>query len=171
MTWWLRTPTNWPAPVVAVGALLALTVLDLAGSSLAKEAVQRRSVPIAAAGAGLFVLMFWIFASTLAVANLVAVTVGWCVLVQIGVLLMDHFRYGSDLPAGKYVAVVVALAAQVYLLAGPSGESSARTLALPEPALAESNVTISTGFGTRGASGRNAGTAIQGPRMSERSAS
>jgi hypothetical protein len=131
VNWWLRLPDSWPAPAVATTALVLLTVLDLAGTVAAKEAIERRSAPIAVAGALIWVLMFWVFASTLRVTGLVVVTVGWCVLVQVSVLLMDRFHYGVTMSPGKYVAVVLAVAAQVYLLAGPSEQ--APSPAAPQP--------------------------------------
>jgi hypothetical protein len=122
---WLRLPGNWPPHVVAVVALILLSILDLAGTAAAKEAADRRSAPIAAAGAVLFVAMFWVFASTLRVSSLVAVTFGWCVLVQVGVVILDRFRYGAHLTLGTYIAVAVLLVAQAYLLfASPSSATS-----------------------------------------------
>src|SRR3954447_3347084 len=97
MTWWLRMPGSWPVPVVAAIALLLLTALDLSGSAVAKEAVERRSLSLAGLGALLFVAMFWVFASSLAVADLSAVSVGWCVLVVVGVVTLDRVRYGVHL--------------------------------------------------------------------------
>jgi hypothetical protein len=34
---------------------------------------------------------------------------------------VDRFRYAVELPAAKWVAMVVALAAQAYLLLAPNG--------------------------------------------------
>ena len=134
---WLRLPSSWPPQVDAAVALLLLSTLDLAGTTAAKEAVDRKSAPIAATGALLFVVMFWVFASTLRVSNLVAVTFGWCVLVQVGVVVLDRFRYGTQLAPGKYIAVVVLLLAQAYLLIGPSGSSASAAEALPRTPISE----------------------------------
>jgi len=126
---WLRLPESWPTPVTTVVFLVLLTTLDLLGSAAAKEAVERRSALIAAIGAALFVAMFFVFASALQISGLVVVTVGWCVLVQVGVLLMDRLHYGVHLTPGKYLAVIVAVAAQAYLVAGPSGIPEDRAVA------------------------------------------
>lgn len=112
----IRAPHNWPTPAVAAVAMLLLAVLDLGGSFAAKEAVLRRSPLLAVAGAGLYVLLFWVYASSLQYADLAPVTFGWIVVLQIGVVLLDRFRYATPLPPGSWVAIAVILAAQAYLL-------------------------------------------------------
>lgn len=115
----IRFPQSWPQPAVAALAMLLLAALDLAGAWAAKEAVTRRSVGMAALGGLLFLLLFWVYASSLQYADLAPVTFGWVVLLQVGVLLLDRFRYQATLPRGAWVAVVVLLAAQAYLLLAP----------------------------------------------------
>jgi len=45
---------------------------------------------------------------------------GWIVLLQVGIVLVDRLHFGATLPAGKMAAIVVILAAQGYLLLAPS---------------------------------------------------
>jgi hypothetical protein len=116
----LRAPASWPTPVVATVAMLLLGVVDLAGAYATKEAVVRRSLPWAVAGIALFLLLFYVYASSLQYAELALVTLGWVVALQVGVLLLDQFRYGNALSADKWVAVAVILAAQAYLLLASS---------------------------------------------------
>jgi multidrug transporter EmrE-like cation transporter len=116
----LRAPASWPTPAVAAAAMLLLAVVDLAGAYATKEAVVRRSLPWAVAGIALFLLLFYVYASSLQYAELALVTLGWVVALQVGVLLLDQFRYGNALSADKWVAVAVILAAQAYLLLAPS---------------------------------------------------
>ena len=116
----LRAPASWPTPVVAAVAMLLLAAVDLAGAYVAKEAVVRRSLPWGITGIALFVLLFYVYASSLQYAELTLVTLGWVVVLQVGVLLLDHLRYGSVLSADKWVAVAVILAAQAYLLLASS---------------------------------------------------
>ena len=116
----LRAPASWSTPVVAAVAMLLLAAVDLAGAYAAKEAVVRRSLPWGVAGIALFVLLFYVYASSLQYAELALVTLGWVVVLQVGVLLLDHLRYGSVLSADKWVAVAVILAAQAYLLLASS---------------------------------------------------
>ena len=125
----LRVPEGWPTPLVAGLAMVVLALLDLGGAIAAKEAVERRSATAAAIGVLLFVLLFWVFASSLQVAELAPVTFGWVVILQVGVLLLDRFKYGVDLPVGKWVAVAVLLLAQAYLLLAPDRPATAEPAA------------------------------------------
>jgi hypothetical protein len=116
----VKAPESWPQPLVAALAMALLAALDLAGAFAAKEAVERRSPAIAGVGALLFLLLFWVYACSLQYADLTPVTFGWIVLLQVGVILLDRFRYGTRLPDGVWVAIAVILAAQAYLLLAPS---------------------------------------------------
>jgi hypothetical protein len=120
----IRVPDSWPQPVVAIVAMTVLAALDLGGAYAAKEAVDRRSVGYAAVGFFLFIVLFWVFASSLQVAELAPVTFGWVVILQVGVVLMDRFRYGITMPTSKWVAVAVLLLAQAYLLLGPKDSTA-----------------------------------------------
>jgi hypothetical protein len=53
-------------------------------------------------------------------AELAVVTMGWIVLLQVGIVLVDRLYFGATLPAGKLAAIIVILAAQGYLLLAPS---------------------------------------------------
>ena len=72
-------------------------------------------------------MLFWVYASSLQYAELALVTMGWIVMLQVGLVVLDRVRYGVELPPGKWVAIVVLLAAQAYLLLAPS--TSRRTTA------------------------------------------
>jgi len=120
----IRVPDSWPQPLVAVLAMVVLAVVDLASAVAAKEAVTRRSLPLAAVGLALYLVMFWIYSSSLRYVELGPVTLGWVVVLQVGVLLLDRFRYGVELSRGQWVAVAVLLAAQAYLLLAPTGSAS-----------------------------------------------
>jgi hypothetical protein len=120
----LRLPPTWPTPVIAALAMTVLAVLDLAGSIAAKEAVVRRSPMIGLGGAAIFLVLFWIYASSLQYAELAPVTVGWVVMLQIGVVLVDHLRYGTPVSTWKGAAVVVIVVAQGFLLLAPDGPTA-----------------------------------------------
>jgi hypothetical protein len=126
----LRAPEGWPQPLVAAVAMVLLAILDLGGSLAAKEAVERRSAGLALTGAGLFLAVFWVYISSLEVAELSAVTFGWIVILQIGVVLVDRFRYHVTLPRGAWLAVAVLIVAQAYLVMAPGSA--------PAPASTES---------------------------------
>lgn len=121
----LRFPASWSPTTVAVVAMVVLAGLDLAGAYAAKEAVARRSPAFAALGIGLFVVLFWVYSSSLQYAELGPVTLGWIVVLQVGVVLLDRFHYGQAVPRGHWMAIVLIIAAQAYLLLAPASPAPA----------------------------------------------
>ena len=101
----IRVPAGWPVPVIATVAMVLLAALDLAGAVAAKE---------------------WAENGSLRYAELSVVTMGWIVILQVGLLLIDRWRYGIELPTGKWVEIGVVLLAQGYLLLAPTAGSSGR---------------------------------------------
>lgn len=79
-------PARWPFPVVATLAMVALASLDIIGALLAKAWLANRSTPGFLAGVAVFALLFWVYGSSLAYAELATVTFGWIVLLQVGLL-------------------------------------------------------------------------------------
>ena len=116
----IKAPTSWPVPLVATLAMVALAGLDLLGAVLAKEWADNGSLRALVLGAGAFLVLFWVYASSLRYAELSLVTMGWVVMLQVGLLLIDNRVHGVSLPAGKWVAIGIVLAAQGYLLLSPS---------------------------------------------------
>lgn len=112
----IHLPGSWPTPLVGAFAMVTLASVDLLASITAKEAVVRRSGSLALIGAGLFLLLFWVYVSSLQYAELAPVTFGWIVVLQIGVLLVDRYRYGTQLPRGAWFAVLLMIATQGYLM-------------------------------------------------------
>ena len=117
----LKLPASWPLPVVATLCMGALAALDLFGAFAAKEWAEKQNSVALGLGALSFLVLFWVYASSLQYAELAVVTMGWIVLLQVGILVIDRIAFDSSLPAGKLAAVVVILAAQGYLLLAPSG--------------------------------------------------
>ena len=120
----LKLPSSWPLPVVATICMAALAALDLFGAFAAKEWAESKNNGALAVGALSFLVLFWVYASSLQYAELAVVTMGWIVLLQVGILVIDRVVYDSSLPAGKLAAVVVILAAQGYLVLAPSGSAA-----------------------------------------------
>ena len=81
-------------------------------------------MPWAFGGVALFVLLFYVYAFSLQYAELTLVTLGWIVLLQVGVVLLDRFRYGQVFGPDKLAAIVLILAAQTYLLVAPTSASA-----------------------------------------------
>jgi hypothetical protein len=121
----IKAPEAWPVPVVATIAMVCLAGLDLLGALFAKEWADNGSVRALVLGAGAFLVLFWVYASSLRYAELALVTTGWVVMLQVGLVLIDRWRYGVELPTGKWVAIGVVLVAQAYLVLAPSAERAA----------------------------------------------
>jgi hypothetical protein len=66
-------------------------------------------------------VLFAVYAASLHVAELSTVTFGWIVSLQIGLLLVERFRYAVAIPQGKWVAIVLILLLQAYLVLAPNG--------------------------------------------------
>ncbi|MGW5238506.1 hypothetical protein ACWEOW_06210 [Monashia sp. NPDC004114] len=120
----LKAPDAWPVPVVATIAMVCLAGLDLVGALLAKEWATHGGIRALVLGAGTFLVLFWVYASSLKYAELSLVTMGWVVMLQVGLVLIDTWRYGVALPPGKWVAIGVVLVAQAYLVLGPSATTA-----------------------------------------------
>jgi hypothetical protein len=121
----IKVPSSWPVPLVAAIAMVALATIDLLGAVAAKEWVLQRQPSAPVLGLAAFVVLFWVYASALQYAELALVTLGWIVALQVGVLLVDRVRYGVTLPVDRWVAIVVILAAEAYLLLVPGPQPSA----------------------------------------------
>ena len=119
----MRFWEGWPPVVTMITAMALLAALDLGGAYAAKEAVERRSWGFAVVGAAMFLLLFLVYVAALEVAELVVVTLGWIVLLQLGVVAMDRMLYHSTLPRGWPIAVAVIIAALGYLMVGPKEET------------------------------------------------
>jgi len=119
----LRAPEGWPVWAVGAAAMVVLAVLDLVGSVAAKEWSRGGGMPSLAVGVVAFLTLFWVYASALQYAELGLVTLGWIVVLQVGLLLLDRFRYGVQLPPGHWGAIAVILLAEGYLLLSPAGST------------------------------------------------
>jgi hypothetical protein len=123
----LKAPEAWPVPVVATIAMVCLAGLDIVGALFAKEWAEHGGIRALVLGAGTFLVLFWVYASSLKYAELSLVTMGWVVMLQVGLVLVDTWRYGVSLPPGKWVAIGVVLVAQAYLVLGPSVSQAGAT--------------------------------------------
>lgn len=112
----IRVPDSWSPAFTAAVAMVLLAALDILATLVTKEAVVRHSAWLAALGFVLVVALFWIEASSLQYADLAPLTFGWIILVQIGVIFLDRFRYQVHIPTGAWVAIVVMIVAQGYLI-------------------------------------------------------
>ena len=112
----MKFPASWPVPVVASVAMAVLAGLDL----LAKEWAEKQSIAAIAFGTIASVALFWFYASSLQYAELAVVTMGWIVLLQVGIVIVDRVHFGTMLSADKIGALIIILVAQGYLVLAPS---------------------------------------------------
>jgi hypothetical protein len=112
----LRLPEAVPRPIVAVSAMVVLAGLDLAGAVLARRWAHGGSVLWFGAGMGCFVVLFWVYGSSLRYAELVPVTFGWIVALQVGLMLIDGIRSSKAVPSGHWIAAIAIIALEGYLL-------------------------------------------------------
>jgi hypothetical protein len=117
-------PSSWHFYLISFGAMLSLAGLDFIGSILAKEWTENHRVEYLLAGFLTFGILFAVYATSLKVAELSVVTFGWIVFLQVGLLVIDTVRYGVAFPRGKWIAIVLILAMQAYLILAPNGDTS-----------------------------------------------
>jgi hypothetical protein len=94
--------------------MVILATLDLVGATLARHWAIHRAAPALVLGVGVFAVLFVVYAQSLAHAELTTVTIGWIVLVQVGVVVLERLD-GVAIPAPKLAAIACILALQAFL--------------------------------------------------------
>lgn len=130
-------PNTGGISALAAGSMLALAALDLIGSYCALRYVATGHQVWWTAGAVAFVSLFGVYSACLRWAELSIVTIGWIVLIQVGVLAMDWLSNGFMLPTGKLVAVAIILCALTYVLFAPNHKYEPKHAGRPVPATGE----------------------------------
>ena len=102
--------------VPIIVAIVALAALDLLGAVLARSWADHRSIIAMVGGMMVFSLLFLVYGKSLDYAELSTVTIGWIVLLQIGVVVLDRL-HGVAIPPPKLAAIGLILALQTYLTA------------------------------------------------------
>src|SRR5580765_2523265 len=105
----------------------SLAAIDLVGALFAKEYAARHRPVALALGLVTFVVLFGVYVLALRYAELSIVTMGWIVMLQIGLLVVDQRRYGFHLDRGQWAAVVVIIALQCYLIVSTGASAGARS--------------------------------------------
>lgn len=112
----LRLSDGLPRAAIAIGAMLVLAGLDLVGALLARRWAHGGSLLWFGAGVACFALLFWVYGSSLRYADLIPVTFGWIVALQIGLMLIDSARSSTGIATGRWVAAVAIVILEGYLL-------------------------------------------------------
>lgn len=120
-------PAGWRFPLITGGAIVVLAGLDLLGAVLAKEWADRHHAAWFLAGFATFGVLFAIYAASLRVAELTVVTFGWIIVLQVGLLLIERFRYGVTLSPAKWLAIGLIIALEAFLILAPNGGADGRS--------------------------------------------
>jgi hypothetical protein len=112
----LRVSDGVPRAGIAIIAMLVLAGLDLVGALLARRWAHGGSLLWFGAGVACFALLFWVYGSSLRYANLIPVTFGWIVALQVGLMLIDSVRSAGGIATGRWIAAVAIVILEGYLL-------------------------------------------------------
>ena len=121
-----------------LGFMVLLAGLDFTGTMLAKEWTIHRAPWQLVVGGCAFLALFVALLCGLRFAEMSMLSLGWIVVLQTGLILVDRSRYGIHLSMGGWLAVTAILVLQGYLLVGggvatappaPDDQSSAASAA------------------------------------------
>jgi len=126
---------TWQFILTSLSAMIILALFDFVGAVFAKEWADTRQPWWFVAGLATFMGLFCFYAYSLKTAELSIVTIGWVVFLQVGLLLYERVRYGTELPPLKWAAIVLILALQAYLVLAPNdaGQVAESAQAIPPP--------------------------------------
>ena len=99
-------------PVIVV--MVALAGLDLIGAMFARSWADHRSIVAMVGGIIAFGLLFVVYGKSLDYVDLSTVTIGWVVLLQVGVMVLDRLD-GVVISMPRLGAVGLILILQAYL--------------------------------------------------------
>ena len=110
-----------PASMALPALIVLLSGLDIAAGLVAKSWADHRSAAVLVLGSGLYVVTFAVYAVSLRFGRLSMVTLAWVVIVTVADMLIDRFVFDARLPVGKWLAMLVAVAALGYVFSGTGG--------------------------------------------------
>ncbi|MCB0967068.1 MAG: hypothetical protein KDB37_09560 [Ilumatobacter sp.] len=98
------------------GITLVLAAVDVIEAILAKEWSERRSVWLLVGGVAAAIALFALFSVAMRYSDMSTVTLGWIVVMQVGLMVTERVRYGVDHGLDRWAAVAGMVALQAYLL-------------------------------------------------------
>jgi hypothetical protein len=114
-----------PTVVLVPSMIVLLAGIDIAGALAAKTWADAPGVWVFVAGSGIYILLFWVYALSLRQGELTTVTVGWVVVITVGTMVLDQFRYGAHFPLSKWIAALAVVALLSYLVIDSDTDSRA----------------------------------------------
>jgi hypothetical protein len=97
--------------------MVVLAALDFVGALLARRWAHGGSVVWFVAGALCFVLLFWVYGSSLRYADLVVVTFGWVAALQVGLLVVSQVGSSRPMPLHNWLAAGAIILLEGVLIA------------------------------------------------------
>ena len=134
MSSWLRLIGTWPPAVIGLMAVL-MTALDLVAEVAAKEAVERRAPALGVAGAAVFLAAYFVYLSSMKLADFAKITLVWCVLCVAGAYVIERLVYGVQQTPARYVVLVLVLVGVAYLCQPSPDTNASETPAVSVPAI------------------------------------
>jgi NAD/NADP transhydrogenase beta subunit len=103
-----------------VGLMLALASLDLVEAVLAKEWSIHRSPWLLVAGVVASILLFVVFVMAIGRTQMSSVTIGWVVMLQVGLMVTESVRYGVSHSIDRWIAMGAIVCLLGYLVSSPA---------------------------------------------------
>jgi hypothetical protein len=117
----LRLPEVLPKPVVAIVAMVVLAGLDIVGALLARRWAHGGGLLWFGVGVTCFIVLFWVYGSSLRYADLIPVTFGWIAALQVGLMIVGRVGSSTAVPAKQWLAAAVIIVLEGYLLLSSEG--------------------------------------------------
>ncbi len=108
---------------IVIGLTLLLAGLDVTESILAKEWVTHRSPWLLVAGLTASVMLFALFVVAIGYTEMSTVTIGWVVVMQVGLMVTETVRYGVSHPPDRWIVMGAIVCLLGYLVAVPASSS------------------------------------------------
>ena len=105
---------------IVVGLTLLLAGLDITESVLAKEWALRRSPWLLAAGLSASMLLFALFVVAIGYTEMSTVTIGWVVVMQLGLMITESVRYDVAHTPDRWVVMGAIVCLLGYLVVSPA---------------------------------------------------
>src|SRR3981081_3875574 len=112
----LRLPEVLPKPVVAIVAVVVLAGLDVVGPLLARLWSHGGALLWFCFAVACFIVLVWVYGSSLRYADLIPVTFGWIAALQVGLMVFGRVGSSPAIQMKQWLAAAAIIALEGYLL-------------------------------------------------------